>query len=300
MFLIDDEITEYYGGINKFNHGLASPLERFRSSFVNILSALKNAKTELDHFAVLNELEQLILSDMLNIEEQNAFISATENQDLIAKARELNIFVDSIIEKTFSQSILNRLLKDPFMQSSNPVLQSYLQRFDSIAKQEILLSNMKETDRVLFIGGGAFPITSINYVRYANADVSCVERIPEVKATADQVVSSLKLENKLHVILEDGQKINCSSFDVIIVGVLARPKKAIIENILLHAKKNARVLCRTTFGVRSAFCPPLLKEDVLSLRPKKSIIATGNQTLSTILFEIPDSASARDPQNKKL
>jgi hypothetical protein len=259
-------------------------LQRFQAKFACILNSLQNKDDEEESFAVLNSLEHLILSDLLNLKEQKMFMNSSENQSLIERSRRLNAFVDSCIERTFSHAMIHERLNDHFMCANNPLFHPYLERFDALAREETTLLKASSNDKILFIGGGAFPITAIHYVKKTGCQLHCVEKLPERAHIARQVVSSMGMDEDIKILVAEGQKVDCSIYDAIVVGVLAIPKREIIGQIIHTAKKDVRVICRTTIGVRGALCAPLNEDDCLSLQEIQRAIATKNQTLTSILF----------------
>ncbi len=263
-------------------HG--TPLQRFQTNFASILNSLQNDADEEESFTTLNSLEHLILSDMLSFEDQKAFMNSPENQPLIERSRKLNAFVDSCIERTFSHAMIHEGLNNHFMRSNNPLFHPYLERFNALARDETALLKVSSKDKVLFIGGGAFPITAIHYVKKTGCHLHCVEKLPERAQIARQVLSTMKMEAQIKILVAEGQKVDCSEYDAIVVGVLAIPKREIVRQIIETAKEDVRIICRTTIGVRSALCAPLNEEDCLSLRAIQRVIATTNQTLTSILF----------------
>lgn len=260
-----------------------SSLHKFTTNFVRILNNLQENDEEIS-FAVLNALEHLILSDILSIEEQRIFMDAPENHTSIARVRRLNGFVDSCLERTFSQQIIQGHLSKQFLNLNNPLFHPYLERFDSLAREETALLKISSKDKVLFIGGGAFPITAIHYAKKTGCLVHCVEKLSDRKEIAETVIAALGMEKQVKILLAEGQKVDCSSYDAIVVGVLAIPKKEIIQQIITAAKPDVRIICRTTIGVREMLCAPLKPEETLSLKEIGRAIGTANQTLTSLLF----------------
>ncbi len=264
-----------------------SATARFRANFASILNALKNEENEEECFAQLNSIEHLILSDMLTWKEQQAFMSAPENATLISRLRKLNIFVDFCYERLFSQSILKGEKMNELRDLSNPLFHPYLERFDTLTRNEVALLELTAHDTLLFIGGGVFPISAIQYVKQTGCTVHCIEKLPERAELAKQVVSALGMGDRIKIVLAEGQKIDCSPYNAIVVGVLAIPKKEIIKSILNTANENVRIICRTTMGVREALLTPMKNEEALSLKEIKRTIATESQILTPVLYSLP-------------
>jgi len=264
-----------------------SSLARFRASFISILDALKNEENEEESFAQLNSIEHLIMSDMLTWEEQQHFMNAPENATHIARLRKLNIFVDFCYERLFCQSILKGEEMNELRNRSNPLFHPYLERFDTLARNEVELLKLSEKDTLLFIGGGAFPISAIQYVKQTGCTVHCVEKLPERAELAEQVISALGMADRIKIILAEGEKLDCSPYDAIVVGVLAIPKKEIIKSILNSANEKVRIICRTTMGVREALLTPMKSEEALSLKELIRTLATEGQILTPVLYSLP-------------
>lgn len=261
-----------------------SSSERFKIHLTALLDSLENEENGEENFAVLSAIEHLILSDMLSWEEQFAFMSSSENKSLIDRLKKLNIAVDFYFEEIFSQSILKGEKMIELMHVSNPLFHPYLERFDTLTRNEVNLLQASSQDTILFIGSGAFPITAIQYVKQTGCTVHCVEKLAERAEIAQKVVNALGMGNQIKMLVTEGQKIDCSPYDAIVVGVLAIPKEEIIQNIIQSAREDARIICRTTIGLREALLSPLKEGESLSLKAIEKKVATGNQILTPILF----------------
>ena len=262
-------------------------ITRFTKNIRFLTANIKLGSQKIDDsFAILNEIEQLILSDMLTPEEEIAFISSPENISIINNCRKLNIIVDGLIEKQLSDCIINKSLIEDFKTCANPIYQSYLERFESIANCESKIISKYKNDNIIFIGSGQFPISAINYFRKLKSNITIVEQNEELAKKSEIVLSNLGYLDKIKVINSKGQDLLFDNFDIVVVGVLAVPKEKIINSILSSAKPNTKIIMRTTYGCRTLLCEPLNFEEVSGLKLIESYIARGNQTLSTLLFSI--------------
>jgi hypothetical protein len=73
---------------------------------------------------------------------------------------------------------------------------------------------------------------------------------------------------------------------VVLVALLAKPKQAILKNILKHRKEEVRIICRTSDNSRHVFYEPTLDIAIPdSLVVKEHACAGIDDTISSVILK---------------
>jgi tRNA A58 N-methylase Trm61 len=164
-------------------------------------------------------------------------------------------------------------------------------RFLGLVTSEITLANIKSSDRVLFIGSGPFPITAILLTQFSGCRVICCERDKQHFAISNQLMSTIGLDKRIEIIHADDQRVAYLNCSVVLVAILARPKKRILAQILDRAALDTRIIWRTTHGLRQLFYEPT---GLSFLRPCSRLsvyCARPGETISSMLLQRPGATS---------
>lgn len=150
--------------------------------------------------------------------------------------------------RSLSTSIMEKLISHlPFLIK---VISPY---YKEKVEKEISLAQIKESDKVLCIGGGAVPITAISINKKTGADVDVVDIDQEAVEKSRVLLKKLGLRKNIKVKLAHGQNIGIKDYSVIHVALQAEPHSQILENIFKQAENKNRVIIR---------CPHCSKADV--------------------------------------
>ena len=154
------------------------------------------------------------------------------------------------IEKNFSRYLLST--EDPTVKHIRKY--TWYKRFKRLIKKEVKLANIKESDNLLFIGCGPFPISGFLYTLLSNSNIDCYDYNYEAFSIANKITKHIGLSDKVNILLGDHTTITESNYSAAIVAILAKHK---IE-ILSHLKKLEirKVICRTSQNVREIFYRP--------------------------------------------
>lgn len=186
------------------------------------------------------------------------------------------------IEYDFAENILNG--------SETNVEQYPLhERFQRLVNAETNLAQIASSDRVLFIGSGAFPISPILISQSTGARVDCFDKSPEAIETSQGVLDKLGLSENVRVLNALGEKEGVYSYDVIVVALLAQPKESIMLNIWQHAPQDVRVVYRHAEGIKSAFYKSVIPEIFTRYRHfmmDGEHTAGPDDTISSVLLKI--------------
>ncbi len=120
----------------------------------------------------------------------------------------------------------------------------YANFYREVVNNEIKLAAISERDRVLNIGCGGIPFTAILIARLTGARVWAIDCDKQAVEVARRCVAAQQLENLVTVVHLDGTDIIPFDFDVALVALQARPKEAILENLLQSSDSKARLVFR--------------------------------------------------------
>lgn len=233
------------------------------------------------HHAVI-DLDHILLADLETPTEAEEILSQARKGGLLVKSQELYRPYETILEESFARLFLASPGVN-FLGDDN-ITHNYLARYHTLAANEAELAEMTAADRVLFIGSGPFPISAIEYARQTRARVDCVEMLTDKANTSQYVIDRLGFSHLVKVHNADGQSFPAADYSVIVVGVMAQPKQAIIDNIERNGRSNVRLLSRTTHRLRQ-FIYPAAEFQTNRLAWSSVHYATKDQALSTMLLK---------------
>jgi Nicotianamine synthase protein len=254
--------------------------ERFLALMRDRIAALTSARGTGELHRCINDVEHLVLSDLLTLEEQTHVVASAGA--LLASSQALFMAFETTLENSMARFILDA--PNATVGSTENITQNYLQRYRTLARHEIELSKMRATDAVLFIGSGPLPITAVQYVRQTGCRVDCIDHSGPAIETSNRVLKRCVEGEHLRVVHARGEECDVSAYDVILVGVLAEPKAKILGHIDRHAASCTRVVCRTTLGVRQFIYPRTEPRPLERFLPAGFSRASGDQVISTQLL----------------
>lgn len=158
-------------------------------------------------------------------------------------------------------------------------------RFERLIEREVSLLDGYRPRRLLFIGSGPMPITAFCMQHRIDAPVDCLERSPEAVAESRSVIDILGFNNKINVITGLGETVEVGKYDVVLVALLAKPKKSILENLLRTCRRDVKIICRTSESSRCFVYEPTTIDDIpKALKVVKTAYAGIDDTISSSLL----------------
>lgn len=126
-------------------------------------------------------------------------------------------------------------------------------------KREFRTFNLSQSQNILHIGCGAYPITAISLTKENGCKVTGVDVNPKAVKRAENIVHWKKLDNRIKIKQGDGTNFQIDSFDTIIISSCSIPKIKILKHLFENAKKDTKIVIREQFG------PHKLIKDVIDL-----------------------------------
>ena len=159
-------------------------------------------------------------------------------------------------------------------------------RFERLIHREVSLLQGLNPKRLLFIGSGPMPITALCLKNRLGTQIDCLERNLDAVNESKAVMKLLGCENEINILHGEGEFIDASNYDVVLVALLAKPKHLILSSIRDSADKNVKIICRTSEGARMVFYEPTLDnaipDGLKSVAHEKAGI---DDTISSYLLE---------------
>jgi len=150
-------------------------------------------------------------------------------------AHKLKPIVDIVF--IFSEKIIVKLEK---------LLSFYLNFYETMIENEIKLANICKDNKILHIGCGSIPATSILLVKKTNADVVAIDKDLKSVEQAKILLSKIGLSEKIRIIRGDALEFQIKDFDLIIISQGIKPHDVVLKNIAKNLNTKTRVIFRTS------------------------------------------------------
>ena len=122
----------------------------------------------------------------------------------------------------------------------------YLAFYDDMAAKEIEMANITAADRVLHIGCGPIPATSILIAQKTGAKVLGIDYNPVSVQLAHRCVGHLPEQSRPAIVHADAYTYPVDTFTVIVVSQGIKPPVGVLEHINTSMKPTARLVYRTS------------------------------------------------------
>jgi protein-L-isoaspartate O-methyltransferase len=120
----------------------------------------------------------------------------------------------------------------------------YIRYHKNAVKKEINCLHLSRSDRVLHIGCGAIPYTSIIIAQEIKAYVVGIDNKSIIVNLAKEFIKKNHLLNIVSIELGDGQNVDVSNFDVIIISYGVVNQDLVLKHVYESLDKNARIILR--------------------------------------------------------
>ncbi|SMP62931.1 hypothetical protein [Anoxynatronum buryatiense] len=124
--------------------------------------------------------------------------------------------------------------------ASYPLMRLY---YRSIVNREIGLGSINRHDRVLCVGGGAFPVTAMEICRHTGAAVDVLDCDLDAVEHARDLLRKMGMW-QIFVHHGCGQSFDPSVYNVVHLALQVRGREQILENLQQYAQPGTRILVR--------------------------------------------------------
>jgi precorrin-6B methylase 2 len=120
----------------------------------------------------------------------------------------------------------------------------YIKFHECSVIKEIELANISRSDKILQIGCGAIPYTSVVIARETNAKVIGIDNKQSIVNVASRCIKRYNLSNIIKIKFGDGRNYDASDFDVFIISYGVLYQDLILDHVINSMKNKARIILR--------------------------------------------------------
>ena len=122
----------------------------------------------------------------------------------------------------------------------------YLDFYTEMVDSEIKLASISKYDKILHVGCGPIPATSILLAKKINASVTGIDKDSILYKNAKKCVSNQDFSDKIQILHANAVNFPMETFDVIIVSQGVKPSNQILKNIAQNMKNSCKIIYRTS------------------------------------------------------
>lgn len=111
-------------------------------------------------------------------------------------------------------------------------------------RKEYQKYQIDNTDSILHIGCGIFPLTEITLAQHSKATIVGIDKDERIIKKAISSVYHYGLENQIRIMHGAGENYPLKSFSVIIISSCATPKKSILDHIINKMNPGTKIIIR--------------------------------------------------------
>ncbi len=155
---------------------------------------------------------------------------------------------------------------------------NYIDLYKEIVEKEIKLAKIKTNDKVLVIGCGSLPVTSILLKEKTKANIDSIDIDKNAIKNAIIFHNKNNFNTDLDFIHADGANHLIEKYDVILILYGIKQQRQIFEYVSLNMKENARIMFRT--GIESD------KKDIENIKELEKYFKVVQKIKSKTLFPV--------------
>lgn len=153
---------------------------------------------------------------------------------------------------------------------------AYIKFHELSVKKEIELAGLSQDDKILHIGCGAIPYTSIVLARKTNACITGIDNKSQIVDVANVYLKKHNLLDKITIERGDGNTYDASKFDTIIISYGIACPDTVLKHVISSIKDGAKIVLRRSAEEKNGYIDLIVKD--FSVCSKK-LLLTQNSTL---------------------
>jgi len=122
----------------------------------------------------------------------------------------------------------------------------YLDFYRPIMENEVRLAKISNNDKILHIGCGPIPATSIYIVKKTDADVTAIDKNMLSVKKAQSLILKLKLFSKIQIIHDNALNFPLKKYNLIIISLGLETYDEVLKYISQNMRIDARLIVRTS------------------------------------------------------
>ena len=143
-----------------------------------------------------------------------------------------------------SLSDLFYILLEYLISKSKFLSSIYIKLYKYQTKNEIILGDIHQTDKVLLIGCGSIPASAILLLNFSNCKITAIDNDKIAIENAVKLLIKYGMYKSINVIFEKGEDIDINNFDVIIISKGISDKEEILNNMACSINYNTKIIVR--------------------------------------------------------
>ena len=156
---------------------------------------------------------------------------------------------------------------------------AYVKFHEPSVKKEIAMLQLSSSDKVLHIGCGAIPYTSVVMAREIGARVTGIDHKSRVVMLSTQYIKQCKLSDLVIIKKGEGSTCDVSGFDVIILSYGVANQDVVLQHVLDSSNAGSRILLRrSTTKNHSALVNRFYTSHVHLLLTQESVLLVKKKT----------------------
>ena len=126
-------------------------------------------------------------------------------------------------------------------------------------KKEIEMSNLSSSDKILHIGCGAIPYTTIVISKETDAKIVGIDKESRIVNIATDFVRKYNISDIVKIEIGNGKTHNVSDFDVIILSYGIDRQDLVLKHVFNSVKKGSRILLRRSISKKEDYIDSIVK-----------------------------------------
>jgi len=162
------------------------------------------------------------------------------------------------------------------------IAEDYIAFYEELVDKEIKLAEVTKNDKILNIGGGPIPATSLLLNKKTGAEITCIDIDKKAVKHAKNFLKMHHSSSQIKVEYGDGTKYDAHGFDVIFISWGVDNLFQILRNISSKMKNDARIVIRLPRS--EEFQKQLKKELGRTIKIKKILFQPSYSNSKSILL----------------
>lgn len=127
----------------------------------------------------------------------------------------------------------------------NPLITLYINWYEEAVKQEIQLGSLSSKDRILVIGSGSIPATSILLYQLTNADIISIDKNNQAVINAKRCIQQVSPNAKIHFIHSNAIDLDLTNFNTILIAYGVENILEILKHCYFNGNNKTKIILRS-------------------------------------------------------
>ena len=127
----------------------------------------------------------------------------------------------------------------------NPLVTCYINWYEDAVKQEIQLGSLSSKDRILVIGSGSIPATTIVLSQLTNAHISSIDKNKQAVINAKRCMQQVIPNAKIRFIHSNAIDLDLSNFTAIILIYGVENTQGILKHCYDNSNNKTKIIVRS-------------------------------------------------------